>query len=272
MQPDSKFPRKTGLVPAASGLRFINGHQLYVERYGPESGPPVVLLHHGLGSINSWKDQTLPLVKAGYHVIAYDRWGYGQSNPRQALSMPFFKEDLQDLDELLGDLNVERPALVGHSDGGTIALYFSGGFSERVTCLVTAAAHIYVEPKMISGIESVRRMYEQSAHFRRGLQRLHGDKREAVFQGWYRGWTKPENLAWDMRGQLSKISCPTLVIQGKEDEHATPKHAEDIAAGIPKAALWLAPDASHMLPQEIPEIFNRRVIEFLRYGFYGEEK
>jgi pimeloyl-ACP methyl ester carboxylesterase len=261
-------PRKEGLAHINADLQLVNGHHLYVERCGLESSPPVVLLHHGLGSVYSWKDHIVPLGEAGFHVIAYDRWGYGRSDSRQTLSMPFFEEDLQDLETLTIDLSLGPAALVGHSDGGTIALYFSESHSESVACLVTAGAHIYVEPKMNVGIESVHSKYERNARFRRALRRLHGDKTEAVFQGWYQGWTKPENLNWDMREGLSKIRCPTLVIQGKEDEHATRKHVEDIAAGIPQAQLWLVTGATHMLPQEIPEIFNRRVIEFLRSEFH----
>jgi pimeloyl-ACP methyl ester carboxylesterase len=67
-----------------------------------------------------------------------------------------------------------------------------------------------------------------------------------------------------MRPVLEKIACPTLVVQGMEDEHATPQHARDIAAGIPGAELWLDPGTAHMLPQERAEVFNRKVVEFLR--------
>ena len=58
------------------------------------------------------------------------------------------------------------------------------------------------------------------------------------------------NSSWDMRPILRQIGCPTLVVQGEADEHATPQHARDIADGIPGAELWLVPGAGHMLPQE----------------------
>jgi pimeloyl-ACP methyl ester carboxylesterase len=99
---------------------------------------------------------------------------------------------------------------------------------------------------------------------RAGLERLHGDKSYAVFHGWYQSCTKPEVLDWDISSLLSCITCPTLVIQGIDDEHATPKHAEDIASAIPGAELWLELGVGHMLPQDIPEEFNRKVISFLR--------
>ena len=92
---------------------------------------------------------------------------------------------------------------------------------------------------------------------------MHGDKTEAVFHNWSDGWSRPDNINWDMRPDIKRITCPTLVVQGIEDEHATPQHARDIAGAIPGAELWLVPDAHHMLPQEKPELFNRKIVEFL---------
>lgn len=71
----------------------------------------------------------------------------------------------------------------------------------------------------------------------------------------------PQNL--DMRERLPKITCPTLVIQGELDEHATPQHAVDISEGVQKGQLWLIPDIHHMPPHEIPEEFNAGVLRFL---------
>ena len=241
----------------------INSHRLYVEVHGPDDGFPVVLLHHGLGSVKAWKGQIQTLADAGYRVIVYDRWGYGSSDPRDHLSLPYFEEDLSDLEVLLDSMSYEQVALIGHSDGGTISLYYAAQNLTRVACMVITAAHIYVEAKMIPGIQGIQQAFTHDALLRAGLQRLHGDKVDSVFQGWYQGWTKPEHLDWDMRPLLSRIACPTLVIQGREDEHATPKHAMEIASAIPTAELWLEPGAGHMLPQDIPEEFNKKVMHFL---------
>ena len=117
---------------------------------------------------------------------------------------------------------------------------------------------------MAPGIESVRAAYETQPVFQQGLKRLHGEKTDAVFNGWYNGWRRPDNLGWNIQTLLKGISCPVLVVQGEYDEHATPKHAEDIARGIEKAELWLVPGERHMLPQDIPEIFNLRAMNFIK--------
>lgn len=245
----------------------INGRNLYAEAHGPERGEPVVFLHHGLGSTRSWVGQLSAFAAAGYRVVAYDRWGYGRSDPRPTLDAPEFAADLADLEGLLTQLSLEKPNLVGHSDGGTISLAYAAKRPEAVRNLVVIAAHIYVEAKMIPGVEGIRFAFENEPRFRLGLERLHGAQTEAVFHNWYRAWVQPRQLSWDMRPSLACIACPALVAQGEEDEHATPQHARDLAASITGAQLWLEPGGRHMLPQEQPELFNRRVVQFL----HGED-
>ncbi len=241
----------------------VNNHHLHIETHGPEGAPVVVFLHHGLGSTRAWRGQVPAFVEAGYRVIVYDRWGYGQSDPRPQLDVPGFEDDLADLKETLERLNVERSTFVGHSDGGTLALYYAVRYPERVSVMVTVAAHIYLEPKMEPGILSIKAAFENDERFRKGLQRVHGEKFESVFWNWFNGWHKPEALHWDMRPLLKKISCPVLIVQGEEDEHATPQHAIDVAEAIPNAELWLEPGAGHMFPQDQPEKFNKRLLKYM---------
>jgi len=242
----------------------INGRGLYVQNGGPTHGASVVLLHHGLGSVRAWRKLMPALAAAGYRTIAYDRWGYGRSNARPELSLPAFEDDQRDLLALLDHFGIQQAILVGHSDGGTLGLYFTIAHPERVACLVTIAAHIYVEPKMASGIQNVVQAFESEPELQRKFRRAHGRKFEQVFYNWYNGWTKPEHNDWDMRPLLQEINCPTLVIRGMEDEHETPQHARDIAVSIPGAQLWLASGAMHMLPLEQPQVFNHKVLSFLK--------
>ncbi len=242
---------------------MVNGHTLHVERHGSDEGPVVVLLHHGLGSVRAWKEQVPALVQAGWQVMAYDRWGYGGSPARPTLDVPAFASDMADLHEIIVQLGIRRAALVGHSDGGTIALYFAAQHPERVSCVVAIAAHIYVEAKMEPGILGIQQAYEQDERFRIGLRHTHGEKYDSTFHNWFDGWHRLELFGWDMRPELLEIHCPVLVVQGEQDEHATPQHARDIAAAIPGAELWLIPEAGHMLPQEQAKEFNGKLLQFL---------
>jgi pimeloyl-ACP methyl ester carboxylesterase len=164
---------------------------------------------------------------------------------------------------------LDKVGLVGHSDGGTIALQFAAAHPERVSCLLTVAAHVYVEAKMESKLGDVERQFRQEQQLREGLHRVHGEKFEQTFQNWFDGWRVCECAGWDMRPELATITCPTLVVQGTEDEHATPQHAVDTAAAVPGATLWLVEGARHMLPQESAEQFNPRLLEFLRDHMLG---
>jgi pimeloyl-ACP methyl ester carboxylesterase len=243
----------------------INGREIVLQRTGPQDGPVLVLLHHGLGAIRSWKGQILDFCRAGYQVIAYDRWGHGASAARDRWSMPNFEPDLADLQEILRQLECDQVCMVGHSDGGNIAMLYAQEYPHQVACLVLIAAHVYIEPKMAAGIQALRNAFENDARFRKQLRRVHGEKSEALFWGWYRGWSRPELQDWDMRLLLSGISCPALVVQGSEDEHATPQHARDLASSLPAAELCFIPGAGHMLPQENPREFNQSVLKFLKH-------
>jgi pimeloyl-ACP methyl ester carboxylesterase len=249
----------------------INNRDLHVETYAPqtpiksnrEGRYPIIFLHHGLGSTHAWRNQVPAFSAAGYRVILYDRWGYGKSEARPYLSVPSFEDDLSDLRTLLEILEIQRAILIGHSDGGSIGLYYAAQFPEQVHALVTVAAHIYLEPKMEPSVQGIQQALENDQRFRQGLQRTHGEKYESTFYNWFNGWYSPATLDWDMRPLLSGIHCPALVIQGEEDEHATLQHAIDIAENILGAELWLVRNGKHMLPQEIPREFNHRVLSFL---------
>lgn len=241
----------------------VNQHDLYVEVSGPEHAPALVLLHHGLGAVVSWEAQVPVLLQAGWRVINYDRWGYGSSAPRPGWDIPDFAQDIADLQSLLDLLQVRQAALVGHSDGGTIALGFAARWPERVTHLVTVAAHVFVEPLMAPGMDAVYQAYQEKERFRNALAEVHGSKASHVMHHWYQGWRQPANLTWDLRPQLAQIACPALVVQGAKDEYATPQHALALAAALAQARLIVFPEAAHMLPQDEAESFSEALLAFL---------
>ena len=247
-----------------SGLVLIDGHHLYWEGHGPVEAPCIILMHHGLGSVRSWHHQIPALTQSGFKVIVYDRWGYGRSDIRPKFEDNFLLHDADEAIQLLDDLNIQRAHFIGHSDGGTIALYFALQNCHKVSSLVTVAAHIYLEADMEPGILEIKSSFKRDTRFREGMHRVHGEKFGATFNNWFNGWNRPEAEGWDMRSILSGINCPTLVVQGEEDEFASPQHAYDIHRNIPHSSLWLIPGVEHMVPQEIPTDFNTKVIEFFR--------
>lgn len=252
----------TDTLISENGLHQINGHSLYWEMYGSNADSTIVLLHHGLGSTKSWKRQILTLVESGYRVILHDRWGYGQSDPRQEFTKGFLHEDAEETIALLQVLGIENATFVGHSDGGSIAIILASNYPSYVDNLILIAAHIYIEPKMEKGLRVIQ-IASKASPLKDVLEKEHGVNYLSLVQAWISCWRRHGPRTLDLRAELNKVRCPTLVIQGEKDEHATQQHAQDIAKGITEAKLWLIPEVGHMPPHEISEEFNERIIQFL---------
>lgn len=248
--------------PDGKGFYEVNGHKLYWEQYGADDAPALMLLHHGLGSIRSWRRQVGAFTNAGWRVIVYDRWGYGRSDFRQRFDEFFLLNDAEEAYALLNHLGIHRLSLLGHSDGGSIALLMASERPDLVESIVVVAAHIYFEPKMLPRLEMISEASKQPP-YSKVLDREHGKRARHLADTWVQHWLETDPQKLDMRERLPKITCPTLVIQGELDEHATPQRAVDISEGVQKGQLWLIPDVHHMPPHEIPEEFNQAVLRFL---------
>ena len=213
------------------------GRRLAVQRLWPEAaaaGPTLVFLHEGLGCIALWKDFPSRLCeRLRLPGLVYDRWGYGQS---EALDRPRLPTYLHDearifLPAVLRELGIERCIPIGHSDGGSIALLFAAAFPAVPAAIVTEAAHVFVEEITLAGIRAAGVAYATTDLPRR-LARYHGDKTEGIFKAWHDGWQAPAFRAWNIEAELPRIVCPTLVLQGEDDEYGTPAQVDAIVRGV----------------------------------------
>jgi pimeloyl-ACP methyl ester carboxylesterase len=128
----------------------LNGKAIEVQRLASAhprpNAPAMIFLHEGLGSISMWRDFPQRLADAtGCEAILYSRHGYGQSTP---LSAPrdvryMHHEALDVLPALLDALDVDRPFLFGHSDGGSISLIHAGGAGRALSGVVVLAPHVF---------------------------------------------------------------------------------------------------------------------------------
>lgn len=201
--------------------------------------PTLVLLHEGLGCVAMWRDFPDQLAAAtACRVVVGSRAGYGGS---QAYAAPRTARYLQHEGEValpafLAALGIERPLLVGHSDGASIALIFAAAFPERPLALVVMAPHEFVEPETLAGIRAAAALWERG-DLPQKLARHHPAQSERVFSEWRDCWLSSEFADLNIVDALPQIRCPVLAIQGEDDEYATMRQIEIIAEKVPGTQL-----------------------------------
>jgi len=221
----------------SSGFHRIAGANLWVEQcsFDPDqTQPTLIFLHEALGSVALWKGYPTLLCQAlQCNGVIYDRIGHGLSDPFNAVRTNDYLEieARQYLHELIQTLGLKKPILVGHSDGGTIALIYAAQFPDLVSGIITEAAHIYVENTGAQGMQTAIYQFEHTI-FKEKLAKYHGEKTEALFYAWADTWTSETFSSWNITAQLPNITCPALILQGDKDEYAQQQHMWDIVEGI----------------------------------------
>ena len=234
---------------------------------GPETAPTLVFLHEGLGCVSTWRDFPERLAAAtGMGALLFSRAGYGRSEPC-ALPRPLDyleREALEVLPEVVAAAGLRHYHLVGHSDGGSIALVFAGADAQPgLRTVITEAAHVFNEEVCIGAASEVRGRY-RSGELRERLARHHGDNVDCAFYGWNDAWLDPGFRAMNLEAYLPGVRVPCLVLQGLQDDYGTPAQVEAIARGVEGAAeTWLVPDCGHAPHRDQPEAVLAAMERFL---------
>lgn len=259
----------------------IQGKKIEVQRLTSDdrSKPTIVFLHEGLGSVSAWRDFPAQLAeRTGCSAVVYSRYGYGNSEP---LSEPrnshyLHDEALHALPELLTKLSVENPILLGHSDGASIALIYSGmngagpsgvgangaAANRRVRGLIVIAPHVFIEHASVTGVAAAKVAFE-TTDFAEKLARHHRDT-ESAFLGWSNIVLNPDFHSWNIEEYVSRIACPVLAVQGVNDEYATLAHLDAISrlTQAPVERLHLS-NCGHSPHRERPEELLNAVSAFI---------
>jgi len=227
--------------------------KIYYELIDGQAGKPcLVFLHEGLGCAAMWKDFPRRLCEmTGCPGVLYDRLGYGSSDALQHERTTHYlhRYAREELPQLLAYTIPHQPyILIGHSDGGSIALLHAAQQPAALRGIVTEAAHVFVETITLDGIRTAEQAY---AHGKlRGLSKYHGDKTEQIFLAWSRTWLTPAFADWNIEDVLPAIRCPSLILQGSEDQYGTRRQVDAIVAGISNARGHLIDDCGHTPHQE----------------------
>jgi pimeloyl-ACP methyl ester carboxylesterase len=226
----------------------VNGRQIENRMIpGDLAQPTLVFLHEGLGSVTLWRDFPDKVAAGlGARALVYSRFGYGQSEGLLAKNTPRFMHDeaLDVLPALLDEFGIERPLLIGHSDGASIALIHAAASGRPVHGLVLMAPHVFVEPICLASIARIRDTY-LNTDLKPRLAKYHAHVDDA-FLGWADTWLLPEFQSWSIEDLLPAVSQPMLLIQGRDDEYGTVAQLDriDARAKGPTSRLVLA-DCGH---------------------------
>lgn len=246
-------------MPSTNNLH-ITHHQNYPNR------PTIIFLHDSLGSIQLWRN--FP-EKLGHltqcNVLVYDRQGYGQAAPftQPERDNTYLEKEADVLHHLLQATGIQKAILFGHSDGGSIALIAAAKYPEQIICIVTEGAHIFVEEVTLNGIREAQKTY-QTTNLKTRLEKYHGPKTEAMFQAWAHTWLTPEFRTWNIENFLPQIQCPSLIIQGENDEYGTLAQVAGIVNQTTgKATPFIIPNVGHNPHKEAPELVLEKSASFI---------
>jgi len=237
-----------GSNPSASGRVRLKDVDLYYETYG--SGEPLLLLHGDSQSIYAFVKQ-IPELSKHYKVIAVDTRGEGKSKDftNGPLSYDLFANDMK---QLLDSLYITKTNILGWSDGGNTGLIMAIKYPSYVNKLAITGANLEPSDNAIDTkvLEEIRKELTQwqkdtSAH--------------AIMES--RLFTMLLNEPHISTESLKTIKAPVLVMAGEHDV-ILEKHTKLIAASIPNSTLYIFKGASHYVPVEKIDEFNKEVLSF----------
>ena len=225
----------------------VNGIRLYYEIYG--TGKPLLLLHGGRSTINTWKLQ-IPELSKQYQVIAVDTRGHGRSGEDgKQYTYDLFAADMN---ALLNYLHIDSANILGWSDGGNTGLIMAMKYPAKVKKLAVMGAVIFSDSTVVDNWvftelnKQINELKNDTAYKARNRVRLINML-----------LTEPRHTA----DELKSIKCPVLVMAGEKDV-IKEGHTKLIAEHIPNSTLHIGPNETHLYPIENPTAFNKAVLAF----------
>ena len=211
----------------------VRGRRLEIAWHGPgpDEASTLIFLHEGLCFVDMWRVFPAKLSDiTGCGSLVYSRLGYGRSEPCD-LPRPIrymHDEGLYVLPELIKAAGIRECILIGHSDGGSIALIYAGGTpAAPLQGMITKGAHVFCENINIQSIRKAKELYLTSNLLEK-LKKYHGVNTDCAFRGWNDASLHPDFIFWNNQEYLTGINVPIMIIQGENDNYGTIAQVETI--------------------------------------------
>ncbi|MBK4738488.1 alpha/beta fold hydrolase [Noviherbaspirillum pedocola] len=191
---------------------------------------PIVLFHDSLGCVDLWRD--FPSKLSGFlgrEVIAYDRLGFGRSDPRADMPPVDFvaEESRSYFPAIVKRFMLQRFVAFGHSVGGGMAVNCAADYPGACEALITESAQVFAEDRTLTSIAQAKEQFKDDRQLER-LRKYHGEKAEWVLRAWTDSWLDPQFASWTLAAVLPRVTCPVLAIHGEHDEYGSAVHPEMI--------------------------------------------
>jgi pimeloyl-ACP methyl ester carboxylesterase len=269
---DATSKHDSDIEPRSKDVRVdAPGGRLFARLWGdwrpPHARPPIVLIHDSLGSVELWRDFPSRLAAAtGHPVVAYDRLGFGRSDPHPGMleTMSFIRDEARTgLPAVRTGLAIERMILFGHSVGGAMALVAAVELGGATVAIITESAQVFAEVHTLAAVRAAKATFGAPGQIER-LARYHGRKAGWVLEAWTGTWLAPAFASWTLDNVLPRVRCPILAMHGDRDQYGSLAHPARIQALVPAAAdIVILDRCGHVPHREYPDAVLRAVQTFI---------
>ena len=230
-----------------------------------------LLLHHGFGCPQMWKEIYPGLVSSGYRVIMYDRRGYGRSERGSDfkafyVSVRFRPESVKELELLLDALALDKVYLVGQCEGGVVAVDFAAKFPNRVLSLVTSRTQCFSEMPMteFNAMKFTKKFAELDDDLKNKLLDWHGEKyAEPFFKQFVRYGGAYGKDVFDLKPVLLEVTCPALVLYPDRSFLFDVEQGVAFHKHLTGGELAVLPRCGHNTYEQQPQEYVRHLLNFL---------
>ncbi len=247
----------------------INGADIFFEAYGADQpGRAPILLIHGSTITGQTDWATIaPELARRYKVFVPDCRGHGKSsNPTQSYS---FRELADDAAAFVRAMGYQRAHIIGHSNGGNVALVTLVEHPEVTQTAVVQAANAYVSRYLVDREPVVMDpdyVAREDPAMMNQMIALHGPTHGTDYWRDLLRLTVKEIISEPnySPADIQRVQRPTLVIMGANDSvNAPDEHAQYIAKYIPNSELWIPEKTAHNVHLERREEWLAKVLDFL---------